>query len=224
MNSREIRQFEMLGRVRNFGNTHAALFASSPVAQQTFAAVARVVDELATTNMQKMSASVSARADRKAVARKTLTELLRKASMLARTLRAEGREMPGFVLPVSRSDVSLVTAGQQFAVDAAAFETEFSGHGMGSAHLAATTAAFEAAASDQGSGRTQHVAARARIHELLTTAIRGARRLDLIVTNELAADPVVQAQWSQLRRLEEPRASRTVSQPAEVPMLAPQSA
>jgi hypothetical protein len=40
--------------------------------------------------------------------------------------------------------------------------------------------------------------------ELLTT-ILSVRRLDLIVANELGDNPVVQAQWAQRRRLEEPR-------------------
>ena len=65
----ERRKFEMLLRVRNFGNTHAALFAALPVAQQTLAAVGTAIDDLTTTNMQKMVASTSVRADQKASAR-----------------------------------------------------------------------------------------------------------------------------------------------------------
>jgi len=58
------------------------------------------------------------------------------------------------------------------------------------------------------------VAAQARIRDLLTAATRCVRRLDLIVRNELGHDNVVQAQWKQLRRLEDPRGSRTASEPA----------
>ena len=220
MNGRERRQFEMLVRVRDFGNTHPLLFASSPVALQTFAAVGAAIDQLTATGMKKMSASVAVRGDRKAIARRALMELLQNAAQLARNLRADGQTIPGFALPASKSDVSLVTAGRQFAVDAEPFEAEFGGHGMGSAHMASTTAAFEAAGSERGMSRTQHIAAKARIHDLLATAVRGVRRLDLIVNNELRHDNVVQAQWTQLRRLEPPRGPRTAGQP-DTPASAP---
>ena len=213
MNGIERRQFEMLGRVRTYGTTHHTLFASSPVAQQTFAAVGAAIEDLAATDMKKMSASASARAGRKAAARGELIDLLQKINQLARNLRAEGRPMPPFDLPASRSALALLTAGRQFAVDAAPFEAEFSGHGMGPAHMAATTAAFEAAVNDQGMSRTEHVAAKARIHDLLTAAIRGVRRLDLIIDNDLGHDNVVQASWKQLRRLEDPRGSRGSAEP-----------
>ena len=60
---------------------------------------------------------------------------------------------------------------------------------------------------------TGHVAAKARIHDLLAAALRGVRRLDLIVDNGLGHDNVVQAQWKQLRRLEDPRGPRSVGPP-----------
>jgi hypothetical protein len=205
----------MLVRVRNFGNTNRASFVSSPVAQQTFAAVSAAIDDLASTDMKKMSASASARADQKAAARQVLLDLLQKVGQLAKNLRAEGRPMPPFDLPASRSELALLTAGRQFAVDAAPFEEEFNGHGIGSAQIAATTTAFETAVNGQGISRTDHVAAKARIQELLTAAIRGVRRLDLIIDNH--PDNVVQAQWKQLRRIEDPRGPRGGGKPDTPP-------
>ena len=82
---------------------------------------------------------MSARSDRKAGSRKALIDLLQKASQLVKVLRAEGRSMPPFDVPASRSDQALLTAGRQLAVDAAAFETEFAGHGMGSIRIAEVT-------------------------------------------------------------------------------------
>jgi hypothetical protein len=209
----ERRQFEMIVRVRNFGNTNQALFSSSPVAQQTFAAVSTAIDDLGATDMRKMSASVSARAGRKKAARQALIDVLQKACQLARNLRAEGRAMPAFDLPASKSALALLTAGRQCAVDAIPFEAEFTGHGMSPQFIAATTSAFEAAVNDQGMSRTEHVAAKAKIHDLLQAAIRGVRRLDLIVANDLGRDNVVQAQWKQLRRLEDPRGPRGAAEP-----------
>jgi len=105
MTGTERRQFEMLVRVRNFGNTHPSLFASSPAAQKTFEALGATIDELTITDGRKLSAKASARGDRKAVARRALKDLLRRISVLARNLSAEGRTMPAFELPRSKSDV-----------------------------------------------------------------------------------------------------------------------
>jgi hypothetical protein len=204
----ERRKFEMLVRVRNFGNTHAELFAALPVAQQTFAAVGTTIRQLTIANMNKMSASSAARAAPKKAARKALTGLLQRAAQLARNLRADGHTAPGFDFPGSKDGVSLLTAGRQFAVDAAAFEAEFSGHGMSPRQITATTDAFETATGERATARTQHVAAKARIHELLGAAIRRVERLDLIIKNDLGNNYVVQAEWTQLRRREDPRGSR----------------
>ena len=140
MNAKETRQYEMLLRVRDFGNTHRELFAGSSVAQQAFAAVGAGIDDLTATDMRKMSASMSARAGRKAVAREALTDTLLKVSQLVKVLRARGQATPPFECPESRSDQALLTAGRQFARDAAALEAEFTGHGMAPTHIAGMTA------------------------------------------------------------------------------------
>jgi hypothetical protein len=212
MHSKQRKQFEMLVRVREFGNAHRDVFTTSPVAQEMFAAVGTAVAELTATDMKKMSTSVSARADRKAASRRALIDLLQKAGQLVRVLRAEGRTMPPFEVPESKSDQALLTAGRQLAVEAAAFDAEFSGHGMGAAHIADVTTAFETAATDRGMNRADHVAAGTRIHDLLTAAMRHVRRLDLIVTNERAHDNVVQTVWKQARRLQDPRVARSGSE------------
>src|SRR2546422_1046496 len=66
MYATQTRQYEMLLRVRDFGNTHRESFAGSIVAQQAFAAVGRAIDDLTAADMRKLSASMSARAGRKA--------------------------------------------------------------------------------------------------------------------------------------------------------------
>ena len=87
------RQFEMLLRVRDFAKAHAQVF-SSPALRTPSNAVTKAVDELAATDLVKVTASVSARADRLTEARKTLTDLLLKVGQLARVLRARGQRCP----------------------------------------------------------------------------------------------------------------------------------
>ena len=201
MHIKQRRQYEMLLRVRDFGKTHGHAFAAFGMAPEVFGSINTAVDELAATALAKVTAAASARADRKRRARQDLAELLVKASQLARVLRARGDTVPAFMLPASRSDLEVLTVARQFARDAAAFEEEFSGHGMSSTVIAAAVDAFARAMSDRGAGRADHSAALARIKELLAGALLDVRRLDLIVANELAKENVVTAVWKQARRV-----------------------
>src|SRR2546426_6544305 len=167
MNAKETRQYEMLLRVRDFGNTHRESFAGSSVAQQAFAAVGAGIDDLTATDMRRMSASMSARAERKAAAREALADMLLKVTQLVKVLRARGQATPPFECPESRSDQVLLTAGRQFARDAAALEAEFTGHGMAPTHIAGMTDAFEEATSGHAMSRADHKPTRTRIQELL---------------------------------------------------------
>ena len=210
MNASDRRQYEMLLRLRDFSNTNSDLFASSTVAQEAFRSLGAAIDELTATDLLKVSASVSARADRKAMARKTLIEVLVKVSTLARVLRAQGQQIPAFAMPASKSDQTLLTVGRQFSRDAAPFDAEFSSHGVGPKVIAETTSAFEAATRDRGMKRADHTAAQSRIRDLLAAAMLDVRRLDLIVDNELAGDgnAPLRAVWKQVRRVESVRGRR----------------
>src|SRR5207244_8395793 len=72
MYERERRQYEMLVRVRDFGDRYGHLFPASSVAQRNFAAVARAVRELESQDVEHMGASASARAQRKIMAGEAL--------------------------------------------------------------------------------------------------------------------------------------------------------
>jgi hypothetical protein len=228
MNAHERRQYEMLLRLRDFSNTHKDLFAASPLAQEAFGNVNAAIDELTATDLLKLSASVAARADRKVIARRALSELLAKVSQLARVLRARGQAMAPFLLPAARSDQDLLTTARQFARDAEPFDAEFSGHGVGPNVIAAAAAALEMAVRDRGMKRADHTAARTRIRDLLAAAFLDVRRLDLIVDNELATDNnPIRAVWKQARRIERARGPRggstgDVTTPSPTP--APESA
>ena len=228
MKTRQRRQYEMLLRVRDFGNTYRELFSGSPGAQQTIAALGATIDDLTATDMAKLAASMSARADRKTAARKVLTDLLLRVSHLGKVLRARGRQTPPFEVPVSRSDQALLTAARQCARDAEPFADYFTTHSMPPAHIADVAATFEKAVRDRGMSRTDHTAARTRIGELIASAMLDVRRLEVIIGNELPDNKVVQAVWKQTRRIEEARGGRnaaappaTSAQTAATPAVAP---
>ena len=224
MNAHERRQYEMLLRLRDFGQTNKDLFAASPVAQETFSSVSKAIDELTATDLLKMSASVSARADRKLRARRALSELLVKVSQFVRVLRARGQNAPPFLLPAVRSDQDLLTTARQFVRDAAPFDAEFTAHGVGTAVLAAAAAKLETAVRDRGMKQADGTAARARIRDLLAAAFLDVRRLDLIVDNELADDDnPLRAVWKHARRVQRARGPRgsSTSDVIESPSPAP---
>jgi len=133
--------------------------------------------------------------------------MLIKVNRLGKILRASGRTTPPFDFPQSRSDQTLLTVAWQFAREVRELEAHFAGHGMSSARIACVAAAFEEAICDRWSCRADYAAARARIHELLSTALLNVCRLDLIVDNELGRDNVIQAVWRQARRIERRRSS-----------------
>jgi hypothetical protein len=214
MTGTQRRQFEMLLRVRDFGNTHRDVLSTSALAQQLFAAVGTTIDDLTTADRNKMSASAGARADRKAQARRALVELLQKAAQLSRVLRAEGHAVPPCDLPASESNQALLTAGRRLAVDAASFPAEFGGHGMSADLVTEVTAAFERAVAEQGTRRAEHIAARARIQALLQAGVRHVRRLDVIVATELAHDTVARTVWAQAQRLQAVRGPQGSDQAA----------
>jgi hypothetical protein len=216
MNTKQTRQYEMLLRVRDFGNTHGDSFAASSMAKQAFAAIGSAIDELAAADVKKRSSGQAARAERAIAASSALTDLLTSVSHLARVLRASGRTMPPFEMAESRSDQTLLTTARQFATDAAAFDAEFTGHGVGPAQINACAAAFDAVLRDRGTGRADHTAARVRIQEVLSAALLDASRLDLIVDSECAGDPVIRSVWKQARRVESTRGPR--SEPASAPL------
>jgi len=76
MNAIQRRQYQMLLRLREFGNTNRELFATSTVAQEAFGSLNAAVNELTVSDLLKMTASASARGSRKKEARKALLEVM----------------------------------------------------------------------------------------------------------------------------------------------------
>lgn len=214
MNARETRQYEMFMRVRDFGTTYRHLFGNPGAAGAAFADVAGAIENLAATDLATITASAASRAERKAAARVALSDLLLKVSQTARVLRARGRTTADFALPSRRADQVLLATARQFARDAAALEADFTAHGMSPTLVADTATAFETAVRDRGMSRADLTAARARTRELLSHALGAVRTLDVIINNQLAADPVIQAVWEQARRVEDPRRSRAAGSAA----------
>jgi hypothetical protein len=208
MNVKETREYEMLLGVRAFGHTHRELLGPSTAAPALFARVAAAIDELAATDVLRLSAAARARADRKAAARKRLLAMLTNVRRLANVLRRRGRITAPFSLPRSRHDQTLLTVGRQFARDAADVAAECAAHGLVPARIAHVTTQFEQAIDECRMGDAEGAAARARIRELLADARLDVQALDVIVDNELGREHGLCAAWKQARHIERCRSRR----------------
>jgi hypothetical protein len=217
MNAIERRQYQMLVRVRDFGDSYGQLFPASSVARQNFATVAAAVKELDALELTHMAASVSARAERKTLAREAL---LARVQAISQTARVLAEDAPGldlqFQVPNPASDDTLLTTGRKFAGDAAPLASQFVTQGMPTtfvADLQALVDGFERALRDRGMGRKQRQAARAHTNAVLASGLAAVRSLDAIVTNHLQDDDVTKTVWERDRRVVYPVRQRTGATP-----------
>ena len=216
MTGSDIRRYEMLLRVRDFGQTHADLFPASSVAQAQFAAVDAVIKALSAHSVAKMSAKRDGKAP-KASARQVLITRL---EALALTGRALARTQPDvgdkFRIPYPQPDQALVTAGRLFARNAEALKGEFLAHAMPEMFIADLTKAvddFEAAIQERDNHRAASAGVQASIKRALADGMSAVVRLDAIVANHAGHDPKLTAVWKRERRVTSAR-RRATPQPA----------
>lgn len=222
MNITDTRRYEMLVRVRDFGDTYGHLFPESSVARQQLAIVAAAVKELAAHDMALRTASVAARADRKAHAHQALIDRL---SAMSQTARVLARTTAGFdaqfQVPRPARDQALLTAGRTFAREAGAHAHLFVQQGMPQsfvADLEALIDAFEHAVRDRGLSHAEMHASRASTSATIKAGLDAVSSLNAIVTNHFNDDAVTTAMWDRVRRIARPERTPKL---AETPVPAP---
>ena len=226
MNNSQLRRYEMLVRVRDFGDAHADLFFESSLVRQTFAAVTEAVEQLTAHTVSKLSSVRGT--PTKAMARATLLDRLAAISQTARVIAVH---TPGleekFVIPDKPSDQVLLMTARVFAQGVEPLTDRFIAHVMPETFLADLLAAigqFEQAMHQRQAGKEERSVARARIKEALTSGVAAARALDAMVGNRLRDDPVTMAVWKRDRRVQYPSSrTRTVVE-APVPEPVPPAA
>jgi hypothetical protein len=216
----ERRQYDMLVRVRDFGDRYGHLFPTSSLARRNFKKVAAALKELDAQDVTHMAASVSARAHRKEIAREALLARLQAVSQTARVLAADA---PGldqqFPMPYSISDQTLLTTGRTFVRDAEPLRSQFLAHGMPAGFvddLNALVDGFERALRDRGLGREARRAARASTEAALASGRAAVRSLAAFVTNHLRDDAVTRTVWEQAHRIVYPDRTKRID-PAPEP-------
>jgi hypothetical protein len=212
MTAIETRKYEMLVRVRDFGNEHGDLFPESTLAREQFTTVSAAVKELSESAVKKMSAKQEGKRT-KGTARGALLDRL---ESMALTARAIARDTPGledrFHVPKRRSDQDLLTTGRLFARDAGVFKDQFLAHAMPEtfvADLIELVETFEQAIRDREAGKG--VATRASMHAALESGTTAVQKLDAMVTNHLRGDTATTALWRSVRRIGRPRRPQSVA-------------
>ncbi|MBC8032492.1 MAG: hypothetical protein H7Z16_20580 [Pyrinomonadaceae bacterium] len=222
MDDRELRSYEMLMRVDNFGDENTAFFPPASLGGELFARIKAAVLKLANHVAQQVSGSTSARQGTatKAMAREALRDDLER---LRRTARAMSKTMPGidskFRIPRKATDQELIGTAQAFATDAIPFKADFIRFAMPADFLDDLNkhiSDFQRALASQQTGKGNQVMATAGIDDTLAEALDDVSQVDAIVRNTFHADAARLAAWTSARHVERsPR--RTPSSPATPP-------
>jgi hypothetical protein len=213
MNNLEIRRYEMLKHVRDYGASNASAFTPESMAGKLFSEVATEVEALeehATAQSSGRSALRQMTAGKAAV-RASLRETL---EMIRRTARAMALVTPGlddkFRIPRNATDTELLLTARAFLRDAAPLKDEFIKREVPAAFLedlAAQIQAFELAVNGQNASSDASVSARTSIDGAIDRAMKAIHQLDPIVRNKFHNDPAALAAWESAKHTE--RAART---------------
>ena len=205
MHVSERRQYDMLVRVRDFGDKYGHLFPTSSAAAQNLAAVAAAIQELDAQETAHNAASVSARGHRKETARAALLARLQAICTTARVIAVDVTGLDQrFQVPNPAGDQMLLTLGRRFPQDAEPLTSRFVTQGMPATFLAdlqERVGDLERALRDRGLGREERRAARSSTKAILASARAAVRSLNSIVINHFRDDVVTTDVWKHQRRI-----------------------
>lgn len=208
------RQFEMLLRVRAFGEKHSDLFAPTSVASKMFAVIAAAIPELSKNAGAQAAGSALTRegVTAKAEAREALRECL---YAINQTARAIGRDQPGvrakFRLPKSASDQNLIGAARGFAQNAEPLKDVFVAHEMSADFIQELEAAihrFDEAIREHAEKKGVRSTATASIEDAMDRAMDAVYRLVGIVPNKVRNDYPALREWELAQRVASARAAK----------------
>ena len=223
MTRKERVRYEMLSRVKEFGNRHRELFPESSTSGQMFDKVSQAIDGIEAHTTTKLLAAKDGR-QAKTAARATVRQALR---ALVRTARGAARMAPGsddkFRMPTRKSDVALLTTARALLHEAEGVKDTLVQLGLPPTFvtdLQKATDALEEAMRGRGAGRSIVAAAQAGITAALAHGSDAVQLLDVLVANAAEHDPVVFAAWQRDRRVVEgqPRRGSVATVPTVPPV------
>ncbi len=212
----ETRRYEMLARVREFGEAHRDQFPEGSAGGEAFAAVASAVEKLDTQAVSKVLARGEGSV-RKARARAALNDQLTAIGRTAAALAAGTPALGDMFRRRSRQrDHERLLTGRAFAHNAVAFEALFVRHGLPDTFIADLNdcvEALEEAIRYREARRDAQIVARVSIERALSSGLAAVRLLDAIVANLLHDDALETAVWKRARRVEYPHRKKRAAPP-----------
>jgi hypothetical protein len=206
MNNLEIRRYNMLLRVRDFGASQATTFPAASFGGQLFSAVSSAISGLATQAAAQTSGVARQSTTSKAVARANLLEDL---EAMSRTAKAMALDTPGledkFRLPRKASDVVLLNCARAYKADAQSLKTEFLKYALPEdflEDLQADISAFEVASTTKNVTAASRVSATASLDEELAKGLKAVRQLQAVVKNMFRNDVAKLAAWASASHVE----------------------
>jgi hypothetical protein len=224
MTNRQLRRFEMLFRVNEFGAARRDRFPESSVAGRAFATVAGAVAQLGVRAVAQLALKREGARARRA-AREALLDVLEAISRTARILVADDPSFPNtFRLPERASAQAVLTAARLFVRDIDPVSRQFIDHGMPETVVADLTqllGSYEQAIRRREAGKGESAAARASIDAAIDQAVAAARRLDVIIANTMKDDAAAVAEWQRARRVPYSRRNKPTEESELPTVLAP---
>jgi uncharacterized protein (DUF2342 family) len=221
MEDRDLRNYEMVLRVGDFGTEEAAFFPPTSLGGQLFANVKAGAVEWGHQLAKQVSGSTSARqgTSGKFAAREAVLDALQR---IRRTARAMSATVPGidvkFRIPRNATDQLLLAIAEAFVTDATPLRNDFIRFAMPGNFLEDLSdhiAAFRNALTEQQTGKGKSVMANAAMDDVRASVMADIRQLEAIVPNTFHDDPARLAAWMTARHVERsPRTKKTPSEPA----------
>lgn len=204
---RDIRRYEMLVRLKEFGVAHADLFPAASPGGQLFAAIGAAVDELRSNAVAQAFGERDAR--KGTSAKNAARDALRNAlGVINRTSLTVAAGTPGladrFRLPRSAGDQPVLAAAKAILEAATPLRDQFVAHNLPATFLddlTATIGEFERAIDAQSKAKESRAGARANITKTLAAAHVTVRRLDPVVVNRLEDAPGLLGEWRSARHV-----------------------
>jgi hypothetical protein len=221
MDDKNLRNYEMVLRVADFGREQAASFPPTSFGGELFAGVRAGATEWGNQLATQVSGSTSARqgTSGKFAAREALLDALQRIRLTARAMSAT---IPGldvkFRIPRNATDQLLLATAEAAVADATPLKNDFIRFAMPANFLVDLTervAEFRNALTEQQTGKGKSVMANAAMDEVRASVMAAIRQLDAIVPNTFHDDPARLAAWLTARHVERsPRPKKTPSEPA----------
>jgi hypothetical protein len=218
MTKRQYRQYEMLVRVRNFGDTHKEQFAEGSEGAKSFASITAAVAQIDAFTNDKLTARRESTKEKLAAKR----SLAARIGAIARSARVLAKTVPGadakFPLPPRRSDVAVLQTGRLFLEEVEPVKDAFIGCGLRPTFvedLRQAVARLEQAISRRSEAKAAAAVAQKGVRSAIKKAVDTVMSLDVLIANTLGHDEHVMNAWKRLRHVELADRSVSIDAPAE---------